>query len=225
MNKETLIETVKKLLALASSPNAHEAQLAMKRAQDLIAKYSIEINDAGNEPVVEAIFSYANLAYGSMTAGHEIIRVIAPIFGCHAMRTSSTFTTHLFGFKTNVQVALHASHCIINQLNEELKKIQQGKGEVRPGFFGPDFIHDYWLAATSMIYKRFAEQVKVGEGIVVYNKAKELMHKLYQTVSAPAPSYAGSMGIMAGTMAGEKAQLRSGVSEKRAEAEIRRIEG
>lgn len=39
---ENLIEKVKKLMALATSPNEHEASVAAQKAQELIAKYNID---------------------------------------------------------------------------------------------------------------------------------------------------------------------------------------
>lgn len=43
MSDQRLIDKVRKLLALAESPNEHEAALAAERAQDLMLKYGIEL--------------------------------------------------------------------------------------------------------------------------------------------------------------------------------------
>lgn len=217
MTKETLIETVKKLLALASSPNEHEAQLAMKRAQDLIARYSISVMLDANEPIIETSFKYSSLCYMSQEMGAQIVHVITPIFGVQSMRKPSNFTLHLFGYKTNVQLAIHGCYCIINQLNAELKKVLKKT----PGFVGPNFIHDYWLAAAREIERKFEEPKTIGQGLVVYDKAKELMHRLYNIRPLAGIAFAGTAGIELGAKAGREAQLRSGV-EKRSD-EVKRI--
>ena len=46
MNKKEIIEKIKKCLALSQSTNQHEAALALKQAQALMAKYDIDANDA-----------------------------------------------------------------------------------------------------------------------------------------------------------------------------------
>lgn len=42
---ETIIERIRKLLALAKSANEHEAAVAMQRAQEMLAKYNLDMND------------------------------------------------------------------------------------------------------------------------------------------------------------------------------------
>lgn len=59
-DKEKIIEKIKKLLALAQSANENEAALAAARAQEMLAKYNIEVQEVekevssniGNEGVV-----------------------------------------------------------------------------------------------------------------------------------------------------------------------------
>ena len=43
--KEDIVNLIKKCLALSSSPNEHEATLAMEKAQQLLLKYNLEMRD------------------------------------------------------------------------------------------------------------------------------------------------------------------------------------
>jgi len=54
MDKETVIDKIKKLLALSSSPNEHESALALERAMKLAAKANIDIRTikSEDEPLV-----------------------------------------------------------------------------------------------------------------------------------------------------------------------------
>ncbi len=46
-NRQTIIDRIRKLLALATSPNEHEALAAAEMAQALLAKYNLEMSDIG----------------------------------------------------------------------------------------------------------------------------------------------------------------------------------
>jgi len=62
MTREETLAKIKKLLALATSPNEHEAKLAAQRASELMEKYQIEeaevlLKETKNDPIVEELYT------------------------------------------------------------------------------------------------------------------------------------------------------------------------
>jgi len=57
MNKEqqSVIEKIRKLLALGKSANEHEATLAMERAHDMMARYNVELSQVSEKPEDEFV--------------------------------------------------------------------------------------------------------------------------------------------------------------------------
>ena len=49
MVDQNLLEKISKLLALASSPNEHEAALAAEKAAELLAKHNLSVADLGQD--------------------------------------------------------------------------------------------------------------------------------------------------------------------------------
>jgi predicted SprT family Zn-dependent metalloprotease len=74
-----MIERIAKLLALAESPNVHEAEAAMAAAQRLMLKYNLELRDA---PAGSKSYAFKHLgrATGRTTEGE---RILAMILGTH----------------------------------------------------------------------------------------------------------------------------------------------
>lgn len=79
MEQSKIYDKIKKLLSLSTSPNEHEAQAAMLKAQELMAKYDIQVES------VNAEITY--IAEMAETDGNNAFRiplgsVIAPNFRC-----------------------------------------------------------------------------------------------------------------------------------------------
>ncbi len=216
MTKQQIIETVKKLLALAGSPNEHEARLAMQRAQETIKKHSVSITEDTQDKIQEVQIPYTKLCMGSEQSGPRVMVPICQMFGVHMIRRRDNKVA-LFGFETNIKVALHACDCILHQLNAQLE-FAYAKKRI---FLGPNFIEDYWLAASCALRDRFAPETEIGMGLVLYDKAKEYCYSHYTVTPGQVAQFAGTPGINAGTKAGNEAQLRRGVESTN--NEVKRI--
>lgn len=105
--KQKVIEKIKKLLALASSPNEHEAQSAMRRAQELMLQYSVGTID---EQVISQM-ALLNPNVVPQKIFTKICATVAKCFGCFVLTRPDAIT----GLGANVEVAHHAISCIINQ--------------------------------------------------------------------------------------------------------------
>lgn len=71
MEKQKVIEKVKKILALAEkNPNENEAVAAALKAQELMAKFNITENDLGNEIDEQSIESITCSLSGKHRSGN-----------------------------------------------------------------------------------------------------------------------------------------------------------
>lgn len=218
ISNDTLVERVKKLLSLASSPNENEAKLAMQKAQELIAKYCIDLSDTNNvEDIIEEPYECPVKSPALQEHLPYISFTIAGIFSCTSLIKGSSFTQailrskqiFLVGYKTNILITKHALDSILNQLNAEFKR--QYKIEKSIGFSTA-----FWLGARDQICKRFKPESKVGKegtGIVLYDKVKDYINTKYPNLGI----YKGEShsnykeGIAAGIKAGDEVSIRPGV--------------
>ena len=100
MNKEQLVEKVKKLLALAgNNPNENEAQAAMLKAQKMIAEYNLEITD-GEEK--DAIVIKQAQHPGNKGFRTQLAVILAENFRCKAFMTNGIVT--FIGYEADVNV-------------------------------------------------------------------------------------------------------------------------
>jgi hypothetical protein len=118
---ETIIERIKKLLELTTSPNEAEAKQAMEFAKRLMAKYSVQFTDLSQEEIQQAItreYYWNDTAFskqGVFEQMPEIMNIIAPIFGVQVLIYTKTKKSgfhiskdrefELIGFPANIRSA------------------------------------------------------------------------------------------------------------------------
>jgi hypothetical protein len=73
--EQRMIERIAKLLALAESPNVHEAEAAMAAAQRLMLKHNLEVR-AGAHPATSYAFKHVGRPTGRTTEGERILAMI-----------------------------------------------------------------------------------------------------------------------------------------------------
>lgn len=87
MTQEQILDRIRKLLALASSDNEHEAALAASRAQALLEKHNMEQADIGEvgepEPIEERVVFEAK---GYATWRGRLAANVSTHFGCSCWR-------------------------------------------------------------------------------------------------------------------------------------------
>ena len=82
MDSDSIKEKIKKLLSLADSTSEHEAEIAMKRANELMKKYSIDemsVRGMPNETDIEGIEFHLN---GTQQWDSSLYYAIAKAFSC-----------------------------------------------------------------------------------------------------------------------------------------------
>lgn len=136
-------EKIKKLLALSKSPNEHEAQSALAKAQQLMAEYKIsmaEVQDVGKK---EAIRKYTDATYSPRKDPWILVlaNIIAKNYCCTTfshLDEEKPLTRHLsfIGLEEDMEICLiafdYALDCIQSQIKSrtaifKLEKLPQKK--------------------------------------------------------------------------------------------------
>lgn len=142
MNKKTIIEKIKKCLALSKSANQHEAAAALRQAMAFMEKYQIDADDPDLLGITEATI------LGSGTAKPTVFEAvlansIAKLMDCKAvLQTRSIITADLIikkqiswafiGFDPAPEIASYAFEVLYRQLKKarttfiatQLKRVQ-----------------------------------------------------------------------------------------------------
>lgn len=133
-----IIEKVRKLLALAGSQNQHEAELAMRRAQELMLKHQLAGDLADRRYVVRQIGSprlrksTAESMIGGLLGKHFFVEVIwTHVYVPRACRTERVL--EICGTPENVAMAEYV-HAFLMRTTEQLwKEARALRPGLRPG--------------------------------------------------------------------------------------------
>ena len=207
----TTEDKIRKLLDLAGSPNEHEAKLAMDRARELMAKYSIILYDEDGEKVKPTVIcqvyappvrlNNANFKYTT-----SIVFTIGKHFGVYPLIHNRN-QIKLYGFKTNISLACYAFDAIFNQLNAAFRL---GYSKERSITFSEAF----WYGAAQSIARKFELKVAVSEALVVYDPVRDVINKNARGSFETSYNPASLQGQAAGEQAGNETSIYKGVQSK-----------
>lgn len=138
MNDSSIIEKIQKLLALASSENQNEAQLALRRANELLIRYNLTMSDVAQKEYVTG-----NYPAGSRRAPHhhEVLNLISRFFFVRAafsatrrfnsetLKIDRDFEIHFFGTELNVKIAGQVFSYLDRVYPELWKMYRKAKGK------------------------------------------------------------------------------------------------
>lgn len=168
-----VIDQIKKLLALASSPNENEAKLAFQRAQELMLKHNIDsgaINDRERilDINLDSISEYYPPNFKPALAYHKwepwILTSVMHIFGTwtliHSLKGSVT-SYNLHGFPTNIDIALYTFGVVV----------QQGQSEFRKGYLkhrSITYAEGYWAGFVKAFTDRYKDEIARSMNNLIY---------------------------------------------------------
>lgn len=237
-DKEKLLEKLKKLFALGNSPNQHEAEAALAKANQLMQEHQIsmsdvDVHDMGN--VEQGDTLYVREAGSARHWVYQLADAAARLFDGRAIDNS---TTESFGFRfVGTPTDMQAMRMMFEHLWKSWMSIVEAdlrseKDRVRKLTIG-DF---YWPPATTMKYKHghgtgFAQAIgnrvyalvkarqqevnktATGRELVVVKgqQLKEWMDRHTTTGRSSGGSSGSSAGQNAGRAAGEKVPLGGGI--------------
>ncbi len=214
-NNSKVVDQIKKLLALAGSPNEHEAKLAMQRAQELMLKYNLSTG-AINEYETRIIDVYPNMTecypqgfVVSMAFDKwepVIFSCITTLFGCFVLMYPGTIDGkryRIFGFPTNVDLALYTYQVILTQAHADFRK---GYKEYRSIAFPEGF----WSGFAIAIGDKFAAERKKALEMDLY---KGIMDKCNAMSTGKLSKFnvESTVGYRDGIDSGTNVELRPGV--------------
>lgn len=193
MDKDKIINKIRKLLALASSKNENEAQSAMLMAQKLMALHNIEMsqvdNVSENHDVIE---EEADAKRHKTKWKRSLGKLIAINFKCDTfLRGYGTFSTMFVGKRENIDICktvyLSAVRFINKFFSEYWKKLN------RPVSDSIRLKNSYALGFICRLKEKFEEQKTIAEqegwalvlvkdsDVVEYMESKHLKHKEAKT--------------------------------------------
>lgn len=125
-------EKIKKLLALAESPNEHEAKAALLKAKELMAEHKLselEVEDAGKKKVKEVLLAdmQASTRYNPWII--SLSTVIGENYCCKAFYNrysrKQLRTIGFVGFEEDVQICEQVFRYAVNCVESKLKDIKK----------------------------------------------------------------------------------------------------
>ncbi len=162
-------EKVKKLLALAESPNEHEARAALLKARQLMAEHKIaeaDMEDIKKQKVVNKIIDGITC---SKRRDPWIIDLSGTIMGnycCKAYRTRAcgkqTFQIGIIGFEEDVEIAEAVFLYALDCARSEIKQIKTNNN-IYCSSYVKSLCDSYGIGFVYGISKMFSQQQKENE--------------------------------------------------------------
>ena len=136
--ENAILRKVQKLMALASSQNPHEAELAMIKSQELLLKHNLEACEVESDD--EKVFLIRILKQKKENAKMRAISQILATFFVSSVfsRCSGWIYLELVGSKTNLEIAEYVAHFLDNELDnlwQSAKKTSNLQGQVAKNSF------------------------------------------------------------------------------------------
>ena len=175
--QEGIIQKIRKLEALSSSPFEAEAQAAMAKARELAIKYHID-NSSGEE---ERIWE-ADLALGGrVSRKHKILaRIVSILSGVYVITVHlDTFDgLRCYGQKGEVEVAVYLWETLERTIDRKLREERNGDSRLYQGQVGTT---SFYMGVLASIEERFSreENIESSKAIVkMSNDSGKLARKL-----------------------------------------------
>lgn len=171
MVNKNLLEKISKLLALANSPNEHEAASAAEKAAELLAQHNLSVADLGQDKDEDITKGIVDKTGRYVTWKMWILAGIANANGCQAMRSKNTGEMRLVGTETNITVS-QSVYKYLTAVVDKLVKQHRGKGRA--------FINAFRVGCATRLRERLEQGRKNMEakGIVAnadYNSTSAIV--------------------------------------------------
>lgn len=211
----SVINKIKSLLAMSSDSSAtqHERDLALQRAQQLMAKYSVDIAETQEKPeeIIQMPIDIkwvhplpAYLAIDSVKLS-GFFQPIANEFGCYVV-VYNRRDLFIFGFKTNCEITKHAIACIFNQALCDYRKEYALRREL-------GFAISFWNGFVTGLRDRFIK-LSDSKTIQLYDKVKAAMEGKVNWEESNL-STSNAKGFEQGYKSGKESPIHSGITERK----------
>jgi hypothetical protein len=177
-----VIERIQKLLSLSESSNENEAKLAMLKAQELLAKHKLSMQEVKNIKLYNSKIKdhVSNVSFTKAKWKGRLANIIANNFGCYNyFKTRRVNTITFYGREEDVIVCNIVLQYAIDCIEANTKKIQYAYS--RNGYSTKGVANDYAIGFIDGLNKNFEEQKKANQewGLVLV-KDKEVVEAYSQ---------------------------------------------
>lgn len=155
--EQEIVKKIKKLLALSSSDNTHEAESAMLKAQELLAKHNLQLSEIEEHKIRNAIEDVTNITFTKAKWKGRLAKIIASNFRCEMYyKTYRNHKVTFLGLEEDVVICKvmteYAIECIKKETNK-IAKIYRERGDSAKGIE-----NDFALGFIGGLSKKFEEQ-------------------------------------------------------------------
>ena len=211
-----VVETIKKLLALAGSCNEHEAKLAMTKANEFLTRHNLSLQD-----VESAEFNYQKSILAetkrATTEGKFIFPILNEFFFVNIVssrsRRDGITTIYLLGEEVNVKVAEFTYSFLAPKFKDLWKKYQ--KENDLPANYKQSYYNGLALGIRDQLKeRRFGVEKETGLVVVEDPKLKAFTKDSFTrlTSSRTTISIRDSESVDAGIAAGKGLKLTQGIA-------------
>lgn len=210
MDKQKVLEKIKKCLALGESANEHEAAQAIRQAQILMKKYGISEMDVELSAVTEKGVACAS----TLPTWHQVlISQCAKAFGveCYLNREFGLGEARFFGIGIKPELAAYAYEVLLRQLKKErrayikteLKAVRLPRNKTARA----DQFCTGWVYAVKQKVKEFATEPEEKEVLERYQKQLGEMGQAKKRDVHGGSKASRERDLAAGVRKGREAQL------------------
>lgn len=217
MDKQAVLEKIKKCLALSKSANEHEAAQAMKQAQVLMKKYEVDAVDVVLSEVSEKGCD-RQMAFKLASWQWKVAKMVADIFGCESYKRGKTMM--FYGLGNRAEIAAYTFDVVYRQISvarREFLKTCQARKPANRTYLADQFCEG-WLAGAWNKVKKFEmsdEEKTVMDG---YAEKEHKGMPIAATRDAKSSKLEGTSvaleALMLGNEAGKKVQLHHAMNGK-----------
>jgi len=166
MDKQTVLEKIKKCLALSKSANEHEAAQAMKQAQAMMKKYEIDAVDVVLSEVSEQKVD-RKMAIKLANWQWSVANMIADVFGCQSYQLGDTMM--FYGIGNRAEISAYAFDVVYRQISAGRRKFLKTCRARKPAHrtYLADQFCNGWIMGAWGVVKKFemsAEEKAIMDG-------------------------------------------------------------
>lgn len=215
---QKLLEKLKKLLALSSSDNPHERELATLKANQLLLEHNLDMSRATNvedETVYVKRVLEASRKQTKHVAIYEILKTffVSPVFN----HGRGIFYLEVIGDKTTVELAEYVAHFLDNELETMWKDVKKKNPTFKSIAAKNSFMRG---VAKGYVEKIEMQKKKSAQSFELALIEKNLAHKLHTVYSRIGHSSmsAGSHhsgANAAGIESGRNLSIKPGISSNK----------
>ena len=213
-----ILEKIKKVLALSSSSNPHESQLATVKANELLLRYNLQYDtfDADEDTCLKRVLT-ATRRNAKITCIYDILETffVQPVLNTGG----GTFYLEVLGRRSNVELAEYVAHFLDHELDHLWQKHRQLhphlKGITMKNSFFRGLSEGYLQKINSTHHQSFS----TNELMIVKQGLQKHINAVYGRLSKTRTTYSktDTYSKNLGKSAGQNLSIRKGINDSKNE--------